>query len=78
MKIKKHPVYVSKKIYEEKDVDLLLMREERKRNYVLIKDFTTFMYDHTLRNIRKHFCRYYLQSISIEDLLNSLVAFIEK
>ena len=41
----KHPIYVSKKCYEEKHVDLLLIREEGKRQYVLIKDFDTFMYD---------------------------------
>ena len=32
---------------EEKLV-LLLIGEERKRHYVLIKDFNTFMYNHTL------------------------------
>ena len=39
---------VSKKCSEEKHVDLLLIGEEVKRHYVLIKDFSTFMYDHTL------------------------------
>ena len=29
-------------------VDLLLIGEESKRHYVLIKDFNTFMYDNTL------------------------------
>ena len=43
----KHPIYVSKKCCEEKHVDLLLIGEEGKRHYVLIKDFNTFMYDHT-------------------------------
>ena len=42
----KHPIYVSKKCYEEKHADLLLTGEEEKRHYVLIKDFNTFMYDH--------------------------------
>ena len=54
------------------------MREERKKHYVVIKGFNTFMYDHTLHHIRKRFCRYYLQGISLEDLLNSLIAFIKK
>ena len=44
----KHPIYVSKKCCEEIHVDLLLIGEEGKRRYVLIKDFNTFMYDHIL------------------------------
>ena len=43
------PIYVSKRGYEEKHVDLLLIGEEGKRHYVLITDFNTFMYDHTLK-----------------------------
>ena len=43
----KHPIYVSNKCCEEKDADLLLIGEEGKRKYVLIKDFISFMYDHT-------------------------------
>ena len=46
---KKHPIYVSKKLHEEKHVDLKLGGEEGKRHYVFIKDFNTFMYDHTLQ-----------------------------
>ena len=34
----KHPIYVSNKCYEEKHVDLLLIGEEGKRYYVLIKE----------------------------------------
>ena len=37
--------------------------------YVLIKDFDTFMYDHTLHRGRKHFCRYCLQAFRTEDIL---------
>ena len=48
----KHPIYVSKKCYEEKHVDLLLIGEEGKRHYVLIKDFNTFMY--TLHHGKKN------------------------
>ena len=48
MKIRKNiQFYASKKCYEEKHVGLLLIGEEGKRHYVLIKDFNTFMYDHT-------------------------------
>ena len=42
-----YPIYVSEQGCEEKLV-LLLIGEERKRHYVLIKDFNTFMYNHTL------------------------------
>ena len=45
------------------------MEEEGKRHYVLIKDFNTFMYDHTLHHGRKHFCCYCLQAFSTEEIL---------
>ena len=37
---------------------------------VLIKDFGTFMYDHTLHRGRKHIHRYCLQAFSIEEIFN--------
>ena len=43
---KKHPIYVSRKCWEEKYVDLLLIEEKGKRHYVLIKKFNTIMYNH--------------------------------
>ena len=46
--------------------DLLLI-EEGKRHYVLIKDFKTFMYDHTFHRGSKHFCRYCLQAFSTAE-----------
>ena len=42
----KNRIYVSKKCCKEKHVYLLLTEEEGKRQYALIKDFNTFMYDH--------------------------------
>ena len=51
----KYPIYVSKKYYEEKHVYLLLIGEEGKRHYVLIKDFNFFMYDHTLHSGKTSF-----------------------
>ena len=50
-----------KNVAKKKHVDLLLTGEEAKGNYVFIKDFNTFMYDHILHHGRKHFCRYFLQ-----------------
>ena len=43
----KHLIYVSNKCCEERVADLLLIGEEGKRKYVLIKDFISFIYDHT-------------------------------
>ena len=65
----KYPIYVSKKCCEDKHVDLLLIGEGEKKHYVLIKDFNTFMYDHTLRCRRKHFCRYCLHTFVTEEIL---------
>ena len=65
----KHPIYVSKKCCEDKHVDLLLKGEGDKKHYVLIKDFNTFMYDHTLHLERKHFCRYCLQAFRTAEKL---------
>ena len=39
-------IYVSKKCCEDKHVDLLLIGEGQKKQYVLIKDVNTFMHDH--------------------------------
>ena len=64
----KHPISVSKKCCEEKHVDFLVTGEEGKRHYVVIKDFNTFMYDHSLHCEKKHFCRYCLQDFSTEGI----------
>ena len=61
------------KMFWRKHVHLLLIGEEKKRLYVLIKGFNTFMYDHTLHPGRKHFCRYCLQEFSTEEMLKSLI-----
>ena len=67
----KYPIYVSKQSCEEKHVDLLLTGEEGKINYILIKDFNIFMYDHTLHRGRKHFCHYCLQASSAQEILKT-------
>ena len=56
-----------KKCCQEKH--LLFIAEEGKRHYILIKDFNTFRYDHTLHRGKKHFCRYCLQAFSTEEIL---------
>ena len=65
----KHSIYVSKKYCEEKHSNLLLIGEEGKRHYVLVKDSNTFRYDHTLHSGRKHFCRYCLEVFTTEEIL---------
>ena len=53
---------MSKKCSGDKQVDLLLIAEGEKKEYAIIKDLITFMYDHTLHRRRKNFCRYCLQA----------------
>ena len=47
---------------------MFLFGEKDKRHYVLIKDFSTFTYDHTLDCGKKHFCCYCLQAFSTEEI----------
>ena len=60
---KKHHLYVSQKYYEDKQGDLLLIGKKGKNRYVVIKDFTAFMYDHTLDCRKKHYCYLYITII---------------
>ena len=41
----KHPIYVSKKISQDKNMLIYYLGDENKRHYVFIKDFNMFMYD---------------------------------
>ena len=61
-------IYVSKKCWDEKNVDLLLTGEEGKRYYVLIKDYNTFLYDLTLSCGIKHFFCYCSKAFTTEIL----------
>ena len=45
--------------------------KEKKKHYVLIKDFNTFMHDDTVHRGSKHFCCYCLQAFSSEEILKS-------
>ena len=56
-KKEKDPISASNICFEEKH-DLLYIAEKGNRLYVLIKDFNTFMCNHTLHIGRKYFCRY--------------------
>ena len=69
MNIKKTSNLCIKKHCEENQVDFLLIEKKSKRHHVLIKNFNTFMYNHTLHHGKKHFCRYCLQAFSTEETL---------
>ena len=62
------PIHISKEIFEDQ-MNLLLITEDEKKHYVLIKDFNAFMYNQTKHKERKHFCMYYLQCFSSEGIL---------
>ena len=55
---------MSQKCFGEKHAHLLLIEKENKKHYVFIKDFNTFIYNHSLYLGRKHFCRYCLLAFS--------------
>ena len=59
----KYLICLSKNALKKKHIDLLLI-EEDKWHYVLIKVFNTFMYDHTPHSGKKYFCSYCLQAFS--------------
>ena len=57
-----------------KHVDLLLIELKDKTQYVLMKYFNTFMYDHVLLRGKRHFCCYYLLAFSPEEIWKSHVS----
>ena len=50
-------------------MNLLLITKDKKRHYVLIRDFNTFMYNQSKHKNKKHFCMYCLQCFSSERIL---------
>ena len=46
------------------------MGEEEKEQYILVKDFNTFMYFHSLHRGREYFCRYCLHAFINKQILN--------
>ena len=46
-----------------------MIDEGEKKHNVLIKDFNTFIYDHTLHRGRKHFCCYCCQAFRTPEKL---------
>ena len=62
------PIHISKETFEDQ-MNLLLITEDEKKYYVLIKDFNAFMYNQSKHKERKHFCMYCLQCFSSERIL---------
>ena len=62
------PIHISKETFEDQ-TNLLLITEDEKKHYVLIKDFNAFMYNQSKHKERKQFCMYCLQCFSSESVL---------
>ena len=62
------PIHISKETFEDQ-MNILLITEDEKKHYVLIKDFNAFMYNQSKHKERKHFCMYCLQCFSSERIL---------
>ena len=62
------PIHISKETFKDQ-MNLLLITEDEKKHYVLIKDFNAFMYNQTKHKNKKHFCMYCLQCFSSERIL---------
>ena len=63
-------IYVSKEKHKN-HFNLLLITEDKKNHYVLIKDFNKFMYNQTKHKERKYFCMYCLQYFTTERTLKN-------
>ena len=57
----------------KENIDLLLIAEGEKKHNVFIKDFNTFMYDHTVHCDRKHFCCYCLEAFRAAEKLKCCI-----
>ena len=62
------PIHISKETFEDQ-MNLLLITEDEKKHYVLIKDFNAFMFNQTKHKEKKHFCMFCLQCFSSERIL---------
>ena len=62
------PIHISKETFEDQ-MNLLLIIKDKKKHYVLIKDFDAFMYNQSKHKEKKHFCMSCLQCFSSESNL---------
>ena len=67
---KNFPLYVSKK-FNEQELNVLLISNEKNSHYVLIKDFNRLMYSKTKHKDRKQFCMACLQNFTTKEILNN-------
>ena len=63
-----YPVYLSDQKYEDY-MDLLLISDGYKSNYVYIKDFDRFMFNKSKNKTKKYFCKCCLQCFSSDEIL---------
>ena len=62
------PIYVSDQKFEN-SMDLLLVIDGNKSQYVYIKDFDRFMFHKTKNKNKKYFCKSCLQYFSCKNVL---------
>ena len=70
MKIKFILLCISKKSHTQ-NLNLLLITQENKSHYVLIKDSNCLMYSKTKDQHKKHHCMSCLQSFTTEEILSN-------
>ena len=64
---KVYPLYISTKFHTQ-TLNVLLITQENKSHYVLIKDFNHLMYSKTKDQHKKHHCMFCLQSFTTEEI----------
>ena len=62
------PIHISKETFKDQ-MNLVLITKDKRKHYVLIKDFNAFMYNQTKHKEKKHFCMFCLQCFSSERIL---------
>ena len=67
-----YPIHISKETFEDQ-MNLLLISEEEKKHYVLIRDFNRFMHSQSKHKERKHFCMCCSQCFESESILGKHV-----
>ena len=67
-----YPIHISKETFEDQ-MNLLLITEEEKKHYVLIRDFNRIMCNQSKHKERKHFCMCCLQCYKSESILTKHV-----
>ena len=63
-----YPIHISKETFEDQ-INLLLITEDEKKHYVLIRGFNRFMYNQSKHQHRKHFGLSCLQYFLSKDVL---------